>query len=355
MPTGDEPQLGGLPQDTDLSPMIGGRGRRIVVSPQGAYAVGNIRALIGLMEDAQRQEFQRIVVTTLIDVCEQLHPQLVLYQNRAREVLNLARQWLSEPTVTNGLALVNPLLDNQSLIFDAVNNRPRFHLSHNQGAVFGLDAFEDLLAHMVNEPEMLARYTPQTRFTDYRWKLEVAWALLHGEPTPDYETFITDDITGIYRAGNAHGLTRRMDEIQQHRFKQAVMQKFIEHILSFKLEAISSKEGQHLLKILRLWQDESDWRIIRRLNDEFRRLFNQNPDRHMRDLLRISSAADPLTYYAGWNVDGVKRAFQEVGWKPQLNDLQRWYVESAWAILNDQPIPPLSDRMTGGHQDVHAD
>src|SRR5688572_21975164 len=115
MTTGNEPQLGGQDRDDsaqgDLSPMISGRGTKIIVSARGAYQAGNLRALIELMDEAQKQRYQRTITEPKIRICEHTLPQLTHYRENALCALDAAKLWMNNPTTAHGWRLLIELLN----------------------------------------------------------------------------------------------------------------------------------------------------------------------------------------------------------------------------------------------------
>jgi hypothetical protein len=70
MSTGDEPQLGG--RGDDNAPMISSVLTRVIVSARGAYAVGNLDALIRFMTDDQKTHFTQIIVRQALNAVERI-------------------------------------------------------------------------------------------------------------------------------------------------------------------------------------------------------------------------------------------------------------------------------------------
>src|SRR5687768_5412464 len=98
MTTDDSPALGG--RSDDNAPMISSVLTHVIVSARGAYTVGNLDALIELMEPSQKLLFKHRIIQQAFDIVLPVITQMPDTQRNYPELLDVVdsvQEWLARP------------------------------------------------------------------------------------------------------------------------------------------------------------------------------------------------------------------------------------------------------------------
>jgi len=198
--TGDEPML---PQPADdNSPMISGRGTKIIADMRGAYLAGNLAALIQRMNETQQLSFKTAMLKQPIAYAEWWARNLPP-DTPARQLNAAALRLLNQPSEHNRAELeeasLNPhFVDNLTLAQAGERELLAANVSAQFAAEFCL-IIDDEMSDVPLEEKAdwfvtiadtyLAYADVWTIFlkTTRAWQVEAAWAILQGKEPPSYE------------------------------------------------------------------------------------------------------------------------------------------------------------------------
>ena len=114
MTTGDEPML---PQPADdNSPMISGRGTKIIADARGAYLAGNLKALVEFMNEDQHKRFKALLWQEAVTVLRKTFHMVGLNDLTMHPVLEALDHTLTDPSEENTEQLVRMF----SIFYDPV-------------------------------------------------------------------------------------------------------------------------------------------------------------------------------------------------------------------------------------------
>jgi hypothetical protein len=363
--SGDEPRLGGTGEDD--APMISSVQTRVIADARGAYLAGNFRALIKLLNDDQRRAFGAALVTQAL-----WHVDRLVESGYAsdRHAIAEIRSWLAdlEPVSAERYANLAQffVLDGTEthLISQLAMYAQRFIsyyvVLHDEviGARFAgtiAAAVSDLEHfHTVGSWDRADTHRASRRAVSAarRWQAEAIRALLQNRELPALEGFISEDAQGEYRSHNLPALIERMTAQQRSRFKRALLMQLASSLTARDVDADLAEGWQTLISALNAWvaaQSSAETVIISAqqvIQTIERRLWDSRlpvpteprPYRIMRiaqDVKKMMTDGDDLERIA----EGIAITLLEQGWSGRSPNW--WQIESAWAILHDDPIPPL--------------
>src|SRR5688572_3075884 len=106
-----------LPQlAADNTPMISGRGTKIIVDARGAYLAGNLAALAEQLNETQQQVFRLALIRLAVGYAERTF-QLLAADAEEHHYIAQAKEWLQHPTPEPDGSLLNLLLQ-YGIVFD---------------------------------------------------------------------------------------------------------------------------------------------------------------------------------------------------------------------------------------------
>jgi hypothetical protein len=175
MSTGDEPQLGG--RSDDNAPMIGSVQTRVIVSARGAYTVGNLDALVGLMDEDQQTLFKQTIIEEYFDRIERRVVDGInadgLQIPELLPAFIMARDWIYDPDPR-----VPGWLKEDLEHLDAIMIYEWYMYCN----------IKMVTMEAIAVPDYIIYCYPQMRDALTRWYLETALAILHDQPIPPLES-----------------------------------------------------------------------------------------------------------------------------------------------------------------------
>jgi hypothetical protein len=371
----NSPQLGGQPSD-DNAPMISGRGTKIIVSARGAYEARNLEALFNAMDADQQLVFRQAVIREMLNIIRPeieheaaIHPALF-------DFLRELDEWLNFPTEENMMRLYERQIGDTLNIGEPISTRIRsLNASAYSAHHYSIDAATYTMLYV---PEQVFPQEPQwsIRYNLTKdWVIEVGWAILHGRNVPPLnldaahiET-LCRDTERWYRRKDLPILIHLMTSDQRAQFKQLVQQQAMRHIETVPAERWTS-DARSLIEQARQWLidpstlNQADYEEISTLYHikSFKYEQERRPDISLSAAVcLIDTFCDESTSYeldtsytsAFLGVTTYVRQILEGGKDWKLDTRQaahQWQLDTAYAILTDQPIPPLGDTDDGGQQ-----
>lgn len=221
-----------------------------------------------------------------------------------------------------------------------------------------------------------------------RWQLDAAWAVLQDRPLPPFQA-ITPDAEGDYRAGRLGPLLARLSDEQQRRYRIALMSLLLKRIPPgpyHPLREAVLRQWQACLEAARRWLEEPEATHAAALRQAVTLLEQMGPeprpqgadalrllldlsafaqDELARTALAVARAMDEtvagdlnkaataiaaleLSYLESADLDDemFDEDAEEVDVPaphpgPTRKQAEWWALEAVWAILNEQPLPPL--------------
>src|SRR5688572_14201444 len=86
----------------DNAPMISGRGTKIIADARGAYIAGNLRAIIGQMDDSKQLRFRQVVIGQMLAQIRSVYsPTGTILQT-----ILVIERWVQQPTDPNHEAVI---------------------------------------------------------------------------------------------------------------------------------------------------------------------------------------------------------------------------------------------------------
>jgi hypothetical protein len=379
MTTGDEPQLGG--QSDNLSPMISSVQTRVIVSARGAYTVGNLPALIEMMNDQQRLEFQLVTIRPVYTYIwanilqrRPAEPQLpILY-----ELAHRVEGWLQQTTHADFPLLQNSLTAIESASQTEEEKQLYYVLRRVADMPLDLSTEGVLDAPFMNLIEDFVSLPYFTSLSGWQvidqWRLDLAWSILTASAQPGDPIIEGDrirlthvDLRTLYERGNLAVLTYMMTYEQMTAFRAIILPVMLEHIgrISFP-ESLQPAVGTWLVTFSR-WLQEFNQPTAQQYYD-FTVAMNRlrggsdylqkaiwTAGRSLRllsgdgDLFieNCSYGADSIALASGYASAANAQVEPDTVAERVTNHLKKWHLEVAWAILNDAPIPPLEESDSG--------
>jgi hypothetical protein len=372
--SGDEPALGG--QSDDLSPMISSMGTKIIADARGAYLAGNLRALVDSMSHEQQLTFRHSIVReaalVVRELIERWSGESKPIPESVQQDLDIALRWVAAP----GAGSL------EAVAVRAQDIRPgRLYLTNPETIV------QRLLVTIVQHEAIAAQEVTRVFYTgrtieDYssvdrrrgnarnevqrvllnRWFLDNAWAIRQGKgplPAPlmdaDRLDALSRDSDNMRRTGNLYALVDLLDYSQVEQFRQIVISTSIACIKRTIPRYFSTFDAdQAVLDTLQQWL-ESD---VEFSSDDLYRHFRELPGRARRDPFAKAIEKVARCFIVGWPVETIASFCTEAIYllHQGASDLpaeynivietgarfKQWQVDVAWAILHDNPIPPLN-------------
>jgi hypothetical protein len=191
----DAPSLGG--QSEDNAPMISSVQTRIIADARGAYLVGNLDALIDLLNHEQQMHFRRLIVHHAIEVIDVLTASADFGSDRwanvfafQRSILDQTRHWLNNPGIEVRRGVFSVAANNFWGDPPSQNIAP---LILNATVEPDLrDAAKSVRIALVNinwqpdQPDSGAQWR-NLEAEARHWQVEAAWAILHDDPIAPLE------------------------------------------------------------------------------------------------------------------------------------------------------------------------
>jgi hypothetical protein len=367
--TDNSPQLGG--QSDDLSPMISSVQTRVIADARGAYLAGNLRTLVDSMTEQQAQTFKHALIQFAWDsiaaTLDQVRDEDRFTPNLYDEVY-LVRDWLVQPR-SETLDAIEQVL----LAYD--------HQVHNyEHCLYELlkATWQEPIRDFLAAPYAVAygcwqgsRAGSKVLITCIeRWQLEMAWAIHRGLSLPPYprtdsaavELALTD-LPRMYHERNFKALVLALTPGQLAQFRIALINEGTRRVREMLTPAQHSEIHQ-IFDDLVAWRDDPS-HPTEEETDQFRERM-KTIHRHdsayqvMWPLIGLfedtwtafqSNVEETTGSATSWlaNIQGYWAETQEHIRVPPGQIFSTWVwrftfewcVETAWAILHDDPVPPL--------------
>jgi hypothetical protein len=370
--SGDEPGLGG--HSDDNSPMISSVQTRAIVSARGAYTVGNLDALIELMTERQKTSFRITLIAHAFSYAKTTILQYPGEEYRYPVLYDLAQQvdkWLQHPASLDVSMLeisLNFTVEDQYIV--------------GEEALYDLlqavvDLYTDQSNHAVLRTTFLMYpfylYPPMPdellELVIHQWHLDLAWSLLTRAARPPAPVI---DGTGIlrlpqvelskrYESGDLAGLTQMMTHSRMAEFRTLILTVMLEHTRQIKFPHSWRSVERMWLDTFAHWLWEFDRPTAQEYYDfttAMNRLQGGN-DYHLRAIatagrsLRLLSRDETLfiknCYYgagstaraSGYALAANAQAEPGAVAERITAAIHKWHLDVVWAILHDEPIPPL--------------
>jgi hypothetical protein len=371
MASDDSPQLGGQADDAnhDASPMISSVQTRVIVSARGAYTVGNLEALIELMNDDQQLQFRKIIFrhasAKVIQALRQL-PEAECSDEAVSDLRPIAEavaQWAHGPEAVvseeledyaDGMSAADDsrnIVDAVYMLVDGLVDEDDPYNAADKATIAAVNANP----HGRRSLNIIARDLIEG------WHLEVVWHLLSGLPAPadppiDPHTLETlaHDTQRMYQARNLDALLEAMNVEQQSAFSQLILKQTLRLVKALLVKDESTQQMYPWLDLFEVWVDTDQAIPYGRIQAIQRTLAAPRPQSPsiisaLSKLCDVFNSHDPLIgepYYLAWRSQlaiGYAASASDTGidWTRAEKAAHSWQVEAAWATLHDGPIPPL--------------
>jgi hypothetical protein len=372
MTTGDEPALGG--HGDDNAPMISSVQTRVIVSARGAYMTGNQRALVRLMTEPQVAAFKHAIIQNLwdsINPVERIRNADILI-DELTEAASLVQQWLDQPTDTQVRQI------HRAMGSDAIDNYDHW-LGDLLLATASTSIFDTcklaVTAVLLNEDESSGSNIALQSILK-QWQLDTAWAILREQKAPTYPStdqqtirHVLTDLPRMHREKNFDALVQAFTVEQSHQFRRVILSLALDHIEKMLPQTTFQTIGEEWSKVISGWLPDPsmpDEEAVEELNQTMRasylRLYLDRTYRAFRELIiafeAVRSANPPraaTSFNDAMNCIATIVAYHHTVTSPYplyhaaleaiyqrvKYRVQTWQLDAAWAILHDQPIPPL--------------
>jgi hypothetical protein len=368
--TDNSPSLGGLADD--LSPMISSVQTRVIADARGAYLAGNFKALIEMLNVEQRGAFRAALTGQAVWYMDRL---VQAGYGEQQPLIADMRRWLTELNAASAAqyAMLTHIIVNT----DTEHHLLRQLASHVERFLSCLVLLGDEvltarfggnIAAGVSDLAFFYRVgiwnRAQTHETALqavsatrRWQADALWALLRGRSLPALDGFISGDAQGEYRTQNLPGLIARMIPPQRDQFKRAIVMQLAGSLPGRVVETDLVDDWRVLIDVLNAWNKspsanmaEAVIRSAQQIIDtvtqglwDSSRPVPTDPGRYQvmkiaQTVQRVMQGGDDLERSAKEVIDNLRDVLSEPG--SQANP-GWWQIEAAWAILHDDPIPPL--------------
>jgi hypothetical protein len=360
MSTGDEPQLGG--RSDDNAPMISSVLTRVIVSARGAYTVGNLDELVKFMTSEQRLTYQCVIICQILSVVEAEISRAALFNPEVSTVISTMQGWLDDPTRERAQQLwrQQSLLDGDASIELALYN---IIYSIYQPQLDFVEAVRSMITHGKSVPSVFHKEVLHIIIAD--WQLAAAWAVIQGAGVPSppdtddaaLEIYL-QDVHWCYEKRKLPLLMRLLSTEQLNVFRTMILQQSLWLIKNGFSADQWLPEDQTWIDKASAWLIQSEpLTLAQYLNDleDFDDYREQSPHREPITLLMMMFDPDRtstgyqqnfpdmavlLTGFAETSAPALNIRLRP-GVMQKRNIMAAWQVEAAWAILHDQPIPPL--------------
>jgi hypothetical protein len=376
----DSPALGG--RSDDNAPMISSVETRVIVSARGAYIVGNLPALIPHLTPDQQVALHRAIVAQALYFAE---PGIT---SAEMEVSALIRRWMDGSVGISDEALVDHVFQTgilqtgpnsdlvtpgslHSRIYYARAQTNAVHLLREVLLILTWDNLPQYnpLLHILMRTFNYRHFSGDvkqaldlTLAEAKRWQVEAAWAILQHRDPPPLDNLEPGDAEANYRAARLDLLIARMSEEQQIRFRQALLRQFLLGVTPIPDQAGESLRAmwQTYLECTYHWLDTPTINSILHMKTTARQIqweagqSRRHPaptviEHNLVDAVwqiyncavhdLHEAAMKNLAYrHSFWSWDAPPAAEDET--IPVNQHRRDWQLDTAWAILHDQPIPP---------------
>jgi hypothetical protein len=365
MSTGDEPALGG--QSDDNVPMISSVQTRAIADARGAYTVGNLHALFNQMSGEQRDIFEHAVIRHAWELRARADGGEIRIRNpEARDMASYVERWLDQPSVVRS----------QDVIERAISELDRF--SEWDGIIFDFvqaiigetwhaSRFAVALACVIHNFGSLAHRSQVEKIVT-QWHLDIAWALIQGRNLPPYPVIdvqaadaAISDLSQMFKERNLDALIFAFTEEQASQFRNLIFSQALSSVKKVLPRSLFHRTARSTFAVLSKWHTDAavpDQETYSRLLGEL----NQRTYRHeiypwLKSLLiqvyateqdvQSQNAPDTLSRLAEavWHaISGAESRDKNrtpITYIQAESLVRAWQLEAAWAILHDDPIPPL--------------
>jgi hypothetical protein len=188
MTTDDSPALGG--QASDDAPMISSVQTRVIADARGAYLAGNLDALIGHLNAAQRVAFRQAVVRQSVHLLEPHVPEVPTEHGQVAGI-QFAHEWLANPDgadVQRAMAYAaGEHIDGGVRYFDYddIFLQPIWIIGATDLALAAREGVRVAMVTASWQPRGEDAPNPvEQAEAARRWQVEAAWAILRGQDVP---------------------------------------------------------------------------------------------------------------------------------------------------------------------------
>jgi hypothetical protein len=376
MTTDNSPALGG--RSDDNAPMISSVLTRVIADARGAYLARNLDALIGLMDPAQKLQFNHTVVQLSFDYVlpvitdmpdsERNYPELL-------EAMNIVRQWLQQPDEALLQGLVSLFREDDFVLLYSYNETSAHSLlegmcdpygygnasmQHALGGIICAQKCTYAQYNYAHDREIAARLD--------QWCLELAWSLIQNKKLPpppliDEDTLrdLFCDRPRMFAEENLAALIFSMEPDQRARYLYTIRIQGFKKAEFAVSQASHSGQDRKWLSTIEQWLDTLDTPSDSDISDllaEIRSTHRKDPPHRVlltlvRDfeLTKLSDAEPVFRTCLAMEVAGeyaahsdkliARSSNSEELVKAARDKVRRWQLDAAWAILHDDPIPPM--------------
>jgi hypothetical protein len=376
MTTDDSPALGG--RSDDNAPMISSVQTRVIADARGAYLAEDGSALFDHMSPAQmlrfKQEMIRLAydavlpIFTIVPESEREYPQLL-------DAVNMVRDWINQPDDDLIQSLTN--LRDESFFLPRGNLaetsafrlivaicEPPLDFLSLQGGMTEVVTMAQSCSHV----EYRSSHFLEIRRRLRKWSLDLAWAIFQGKhvlPSTqiDEETLnrVIADLPTMYANADLLALMYALNAEQQATFRRAIVAEGFKQVESSINQG--RREDRRTLKVIKPWAlsvEPPDDDVLSRLDKNLRATDRGDPAyRALKELISGIITLSVLRYFSNdpshTSICMMGAARYAAESDPQIalrsdrdslaraasDRMQRWQIEVMWAILHDQPIPPL--------------
>jgi hypothetical protein len=345
----------------DLSPMISGRGTKVIADARGAYLAGNLDTLIAKMDKGQQLSFRQALVQQALYYLRYYMPR---YDHPLRICIPILERWVENPS--------SEILHQLELAVYSQGEFQDFGFDDGERNVAPLDMWSGILgqfewalrASTIHELADTIRMIPggiewyqmhfhgievedEVGWESRRWQVEAAWAIIQRRNIISPEDFVTgiDETKLAYRRGQLDKLVALMSKDQRH--------DLCWHYLS---QALSTAQGispsvpcepkllislghyKHTVK--RLGALTAQTLVLNELHG-----FTEEIHASTLKPFQALNASKPLDV-AQWTMDMIVSLIhrhQEVSFdsSEMRQALRYWYLDAASAILEGKKPPPF--------------
>jgi hypothetical protein len=358
----DAPALGG--QSDDNAPMISSVQTRVIADVRGAYLAGNLDALIERMSDQQRNTFKHAVLQWAWEISVQAEAdELRLRSPEMHEAARCVERWLTQP-IPGYLQDVQEALDRldwwdepDQMMFDfveAVVTKPLF------ATAFAIDR----VAYMHNLDSLA--HELQIQKIVRQWPLDVAWGLLQGKNLPQYPAIDAQTIDAaisnlprMFKDQNLNALIFAFNEDQAYQFWHQILGQALtalEKVLPRSFFDRTARNAFTVLSKCHTDATEPNWEAYSHLMGDLLQRTHRNmiylwlhtlfahfyaPDQRFDDAPgQLCRSAEEVQHVICAAESGGQSRTHST-YKRIQDQVYAWQLEAAWAILHDDPIPPL--------------
>lgn len=339
MSSGDEPMLS--QEGADNAPMISSVQTKVYADLRGAYHVGNLRALLERMDEAQGLHFRQALMRQLVWKMD-----LASYFGEQSAFRDLLQRWSEHPSH----ALAEQI---RAFIFPANHRLTPLRWGFTvANLIRSINLYGAAAA--VRELWRDRRYDPPTgaatgdEIAAQQWQLDAAWAILRGRDLPAFppqgnQVSLFDSVReriesgyqGAYLPRHLDALIERMSGDQRRRFHQRVVRQGLDEVQ--RLTAPGAAGMQPCLDAIRRWLEQPDSERALHIFELAYQGEHEPADGALLMSLASAISADTPALAA----EHCRRVLKLSGetWTEMDESALRLQVETAWAILQDDAGP----------------